>query len=115
MSHSKLKSYLSQSDSRLINALYSTCLEGVYYCLYKEYFDKIESLFKSKPSAFWYIQTVNAYYDLAVINWCKIFGSYTEPTHYSKIFNHDFIKSKLIGINSSLESHKDLKNIYRTV
>jgi hypothetical protein len=32
--------------------------------------------------------TQNCYAESAIIHWCKIFGAYSEPTHYTSFFNN---------------------------
>lgn len=93
--------YIPHIEYRLIRELYNLSCEGVYYCLYKEYFDSLKNKFNTSHIYSWYCHTVNAYYDLAIGHWCKIFGSYSEPTHYHKLLGTQPLKTKLsdLGIN----------------
>jgi hypothetical protein len=88
--------YIPHIEYRLIRELYNLSCEGVYYCLYKEYFDSIKNKFNTSHVYSWYCHTINAYYDLAIGHWCKIFGSYSEPTHYHKLLYTQSLKIKLI-------------------
>lgn len=74
--------YMPHKESRLFNALYPTIIASLHYLAYKKFFDENKLKFKNHGDNNWWIYTVNAYYDLAIINWCKLFGTYSEPTHY---------------------------------
>lgn len=88
--------YLPHIEYRLILALYVLACDGIYYGIYKEYFDSIQYKFKSIPHMYaWYTRTVDDYYDLAVSNWCKLFGAYSEPTHYYYLLSTHALKSNL--------------------
>lgn len=103
--------YLPHTEYRSITALYSLACDGIHYCLYKEYFDSIENKFNNTPHLYnWYILTVNAYYDLAISNWCKLFGSYSEPTHYYHLLGIHALKTKLIEININPPNKEQLKS-----
>jgi hypothetical protein len=67
----------------------------VFIIAFKEYFDSIKNKFNTPHVYSWYYHTVNAYYDLAIGHWCKIFGSYSEPTHYHKLLDTQQLKTKL--------------------
>ncbi len=93
--------YIPHIEYRLIKELYNLSSEGVHYCLYKEYFYSIKNKFNTPHVYSWYCHTVNAYYHLAIGHWCKIFGSYSEPTHYHKLLDTQSLKTKLneLGIS----------------
>lgn len=66
---------------------------------------------------FWGLAANNTY-DMAIIAWCKIFGSYSENTHWTKIFldESEFKKSILESVEMSKEqwdSYADELRDYR--
>ena len=99
--------FMPHTEYRLISAMYGLVCDGITYCMYKCYFDSISTFFKDTSNYLWYIHTVNAYYDLAISNWCKIFGSYTEPTHYHKLIETQALRTKLteVGVMSADVDH----------
>lgn len=104
--HKKLV-YLPHIEYRLIAALYSLACDGINYCLYKEYFDSIEKEFKTNPHLYvWHRHTLNAYYDIA-----KLFGAYSEPTHYYHLLNTHALKTKLTEIGINPPNEEKLKSI----
>jgi hypothetical protein len=66
--------------------------------------------FKDKPDYVWFICTVNAYYDLAVSHWCKIFGSYPESTHYHHLLETQLLKTKLLELSINPVDKEHLKH-----
>jgi len=102
--------YMPHTEYRLISAMYGLVCDGVTYCMYKDYFDSISGAFKNTPNHIWFIHTVNAYYDLAISNWCKIFGSYSEPTHYHKLLETQALRAKLLEIGLALADADQLRD-----
>lgn len=81
-----------------------------YPLLYIQNLDSIKKKFTTIPHLCnWYRYTVNAYYDLAIANWCKLFGSYSEPTHYYHILDTINLQSKLIEIKINPPNKPKLK------
>lgn len=101
-SHKK-EVYLPHTEYRLISALYSLSCTGIHYCIYKKYFDSLKNKFLNSALIYWHTHTTNAYYDLAISNWCKLFGSYSEPTHYYHLLSTHALKAKLIDIDIDME------------
>jgi hypothetical protein len=87
----------------------SFLLGRLIYCLYKRYFDSIKVKFQNKSTNVWYVHTVNAYHDLAISHWCKIFGSYSEPTHYYQLIKAPALNQGLIELNINPPDRKKLK------
>lgn len=84
------------SDYRLLSQMYHLCIEGIYNCLYYKYLNSFTGdLSRNAYIKNWVIGSMNAYYDCSVKNWCMLFGSKNEPTHYSRLLNHQNIKDKL--------------------
>lgn len=110
LSHKKIV-YLGHDESRLISAIYSLAGNGLYYCIYKKYFDSLVEKFKNDPHLYiWHKHTLNAYYDLAITNWCKIFGAYSEPTHYQRMVNSN-LATKFVEIDINPPNKEILKAI----
>ena len=105
----KNKVYMPQIEYRLITAMYYIACDGLHYCLYERYFDSITKSF-NKTNQIWFVYTVNAYYDLAVSHWCKLFGSYSEPTHYYKLIETHSLINKLFEAGVNRSKKKDLKS-----
>ena len=104
--------FLPHVEYRLISALYGLACDGIHYCLYKEYFDSIENEFTADSHLrVWHRHTVNAYYDIAIINWCKLFGAYSEPTHYQRLLTTHALKTKLAEISIVPPDKEKLKFI----
>lgn len=102
--------YIPHTEYRLISAMYELVCDGVFYCMYKSYFDSIaESFNKKTPNHIWFIHTVNAYYDLAVSHWCKVFGSHSEPTHYYNLIETQSLVIKLLEVGIEAADTEHLK------
>lgn len=104
---SQKKAYLPHVEWRLLSAIYELAYAAVYYIEYKRYFDSIK--IKLDSSNVWYTYTVNAYYDSAIFNWCKLFGSYSEPTHYYQLLSTPLLKEMLVKVNINLTDRTHLK------
>lgn len=105
----KKRVYLPHIEYRLLSAIYALSVDGLIYCLYKKHFESIEEDFKAKDSYIWFIHTMNAYYDLAIGHWCRIFGSYSEPTHYYQLLETQALQQKLIDIGIGASEKDKLK------
>lgn len=90
--------YLPRKEKRLINAMYELVCEGLICATYTNEIDKKENNFVSSRQV-WHRFTRNAYYDSAIRNWCMLFGSRNEPTHYSKLLTFEIFKASLSEIN----------------
>lgn len=101
--------YIPHTEYRLLSAMYDLLCNGIYYCLYTEYFSSIEKHYKDKHNEVWFVLTINAYYDLAIINWCKIFGSHTEPTHYFQLISSQNLQEKLKEMHINPSDSQQLK------
>lgn len=53
----------------------------------------------------YWILIFNNFFDFAILEWCKVFGAYSEPTHWTRLVNdHDSFKQGLLarlGLNNS--------------
>ena len=59
----------------------------------------IERIALDPKQTFW-IMTVNLLADAAAIEWCKVFGSWDEDTHWTRVFakeKHDEIRAALLA------------------
>jgi len=59
----------------------------------------IERIALDPKQTFW-IMTVNPLADAAAIEWCKVFGSWDEDTHWTRVFakeKHDEIRAALLA------------------
>jgi hypothetical protein len=90
--------YLARTEKRLITAMYELTCEGFIYATYANEIDKNHNQLESSKKV-WRQLTRNAYYDAAIRNWCMLFGSRNEPTHYSKLLTSEIFKSHLIQLN----------------
>lgn len=106
--HKKI-AYMPHTEYRLVSAMYGLVCDGITYCMYKNHFDSLSGSFKGTSNHIWFIHTVNAYYDLAISNWCKIFGSYSEPTHYNKLIETQALKAKLLEVELVLTGADQLR------
>lgn len=95
--------YCPQDEFRIISQIYRIAKDGIFFIFYKKYFDSLQNNFNSKPDEAWYVNTITSYYDSAVLQWCLIFGSYKEPTHYSNLLNYPGIKRKLENLTGYSE------------
>lgn len=103
--------YLPHDEYRLISAMYDITTDGLYSAYYKRYLDDQREFIKSQPRLIvWYNRTRNAYYDQAISNWCKIFGSWSEPTHYYKLLEIPLFVTKLKEI-FNIKEKNDLKHM----
>lgn len=105
-SENELKQY------RLLNHMLSLCAEGLY-CYYICDFLKD---YKSSESASnnlqdWSVCICETFYDKVVSNWCALFGTDNEETHYSKLVLDEIIRNKLSEIlKSSLNIRGKIRN-----
>jgi hypothetical protein len=101
--------YLPRKEKRLINAMYELACEGYICAIYTREMNKKQNTFASSKQV-WHRFTRNSYYDSAIRNWCMLFGSRNEPTHYSKLLSSEIFKLRLnkIGIDSSVERLREL-------
>ncbi len=70
----------------------------------------------SKNSKLWSF-TQNCYAESAIIHWCKIFGAYSEPTHYTSFFDNKCFNLKdgtTIDLNSVKERLRDACGLENT-
>jgi|GEM_PF-6888706 len=102
--------YMPQTEYRLISAMYGLVCDGITYCMYKNHFDSLSNSFKGTPNHIWFIHTVNAYYDLAVSHWSKMFGSHSEPTHYYNLIETQSLVIKLLDVGIEVANKEHLKN-----
>lgn len=96
---------LSHTESRIIQQLLNIVGDGIQNYHYKQLFDSFEKKI-SRANRTWYIYTINSYYDAAVRDWCMVFGSYSEPTHYIRLLKHRPI---LNIINNIIDKEKTSK------
>lgn len=78
----RMRCFMNHKQSRLVNSLIRISRDCIGYARYFR-------LMKTEENH-WSILTRNAYYDEAVINWCKLFGAYGEPTHYYEIVGQKY-------------------------
>ena len=106
---------LSHEDASLLQAIHDLTIDGIAYIFYTEFFENLirhrENRIWNSIQKDWYIYTKNAYYDLAILSWSKLFGAYSEPTHYLKLLETDKIKKILLEIDilKLNDSHDDYK------
>lgn len=86
--------YAPHAEKRILQEMSNIIIYGLLYADYKRYFDQIKTNVSTNSLDCW-IATINGYYDLAVFNWCMIFGSKNEPTHYKKLLEHGGCLNKL--------------------
>ena len=106
---SKIKfSFGLQEQARLINVMrivVTECLAHIAYYL------TIKNIDYSLKEQDWFNYTRNAYYDLTIGNWCKLFGANSEPTHYHKLIEKKYALRPILeqlGINPVTK--ENLKN-----
>lgn len=79
--------------------LFTIIYDAAYHCIiYIHYFEIVNKDIedrknKNKECIFWFAVN-NTFADEACLYWAKIFGSYKEPTHYTKFFNREDIITK---------------------
>ncbi len=98
--------YLSHTEYRLLSQMYDLCKEGIYYSHYNKFFENVD---ERKIGYNWTIYTCNAYYDLTVIKWCNLFGSYKEPTHYRMLSSTEDLKESLTKLKVTKPFRSKLK------
>lgn len=104
LSYSK-RAFLPHEESRLLSQMLQIVGNGIQYVFYKKYFDSKADIVPLDNQD-WFIYTVNGYYDLAIYNWNMIFGSYSEPTHYTKLIENQNVRERLCQIISDQEITK---------
>jgi hypothetical protein len=100
-----LKAFLPQDEFRILSQQFILAEEGISYGHYYELFEK---KLKTLRSSF-YQYTRNAYYDEIILTWCKLFGSYGEPTHYTSILKFNGIIKALNIVKNGLSDQENLK------
>ena len=61
-------------------------------------FRSLEAVLAEEPNPAYWIYVLNNFYDLALLEWCKLFGSYGEPTHWTSLVpksDHDSFRKDL--------------------
>lgn len=101
------RSFCPQEESRILSQMIHVSGNGIQYIYYKKFFDTLADRI-SVNNQEWFILTLNGYYDLAVYNWCMIFGTYSEPTHYQKLIEYKNIKKYLCCILSCETVDKEI-------
>jgi len=93
---------LPKDESRLFKQLYELSFDGLSSILYKNELNKGKDQYLHSKYRGWFISTSNAYLDEAILKWCMIFGSWSEPAHYYTLLKAVHIKSTLnnLGIDS---------------
>ncbi|HCC3233743.1 TPA: hypothetical protein JD761_002490 [Legionella pneumophila subsp. pneumophila] len=101
------EAWLPQPECRLLKQMYGIAGDGLQYLYYKRWFNENEQYIQQIDSG-WYTYTVNGYYDLSLRNWCMLFGTYDEPTHYHKLLDYTGIKSNLqtIYLGGEIDKNK---------
>ena len=46
-------------------------------------FRSLEAVLAEGPNPSYWIYVLNNFYDLTILEWCKVFGAYGEPTHWT--------------------------------
>jgi hypothetical protein len=98
--------YLLRKEKCLINAVYELTCEGFICANYTKKLDKKQNDFVLLQQH-WYQFTRNSYYDTAIRNWCMLFGSRNEPTHYSKLLILLKLRLSQFGIGSTIGSLRE--------
>ena len=88
------------SDLVIINFIHIDCARN--YAIYRAIDAQLES--RDLNSNFWRVAR-NSCRDMAIIQWCKLFGSWSETTHWK---NHSFIKDFEIEILKKTNISYDL-------
>jgi hypothetical protein len=67
----------------------------------------LKTTFNNFDQGFWRLIYSN-FFDMAVLEWCKLFGANAEPSHWKKVFadKEDFIKYILGSVNMSSHDWK---------
>jgi len=101
---------LEQKEQRIASQMIRILWDGLC-CIYyrKNLYDEYRN--KNTGRSDWYAITCNAYLDTAIKDWCQLFGSDKEETHYKKLLNYKNFEDK-INQDGRQENKKEvLKNI----
>jgi hypothetical protein len=63
-------------------------------------FSSLEAVLAEEPNPSYWIYVLNNFYDLTILEWCKVFGSYGEPTHWTTLVpepNRDSFRKGLLN------------------
>jgi hypothetical protein len=104
---------MALNDEAIVIAKYLHVSSVRNYAIRKAIEDNFEAL---KHSNFWCV-VANSTLDIAVIDWCKLFGSYSESTHFKNCKERgitDFNKQVLATANIELTDYKLLHESFLT-
>lgn len=101
----KKEVYIHKNEWGILKHILNISADGLICKVLKDRFDSYTNNDCVVCKYSWIIQTRNAYFDLAILDWNLLFGSHNQPTHYGKLIKNTNIKN-IIG---SLCKNKNLK------